>query len=899
MKKQMISTILALCALLLLIPGWKTAAHASSDEPIIRVGNAIAYSGEEFSVPVMIENNPGIMALTLGLDYDRTKLTFRGYSEGELNDWTMGKKAVWAGHENTFVNGTILNFEFCTLDGIVDGETYISVQCESDAAFNEQETAVPLSVEAGRVRIIPVDFITKTAEINREYAVLTPGEKMDLSVATDPEYIQEAVHWYLEDSEGNVANDGEVASIDQFGKVTASAPGTVYAVCVVPVSIHDSRLIRCRIDVLDEEQQANVEITANLPVTQISAEVYRTDYPRFDVVLGMVQNLKTADVTASNDTELKDTGIFIKEASFVGSNDVKKDIRSCFALHVVDDRTLEIVPIVDLSIPDAVKGMASSYQSAIQLILSDNEVVTTQELMTVKVGKATPKLTAKPVKLNSFVAGHTVPVEISGGTVSSITPIDLGFATLNADMTVTVKDNVTKNGKTTVNVTCQPDGWSIPATIKLSVSNTIKAPKLTFQPATVTLNQDIMDTGRTSFSITSIPGAKHSITGFKVYEKNEEVFEKLTVQHLPYGNIINVYLNSVDGQNHTYKVFPLIDGHEVSSFTVNVQKKGTTPSISAKASGTIDTEIDQSPITLTVTGKNCNIQTGYLSIKIKQMYGNTVTMENALDEGLFFVNQMTNGSTATFAITGSDLLKEYVEGYSYLAIVEAYFGMPSPVRANDVKLAVKTSTNPPARSMTLKATGSIDVLRPSTQIELKPTYKNWYNANLWDAKLYVNGEEIEQTPFECYQMYDRLLVRLKYGENIDPKQSFQLTMRLEDYTTKPVKLPVKMGTAKIVQSTKTVTLSKSDCFDRKSVFLSLDDQTMYDIRLARIEFVDKSNNLTLTELGNGEYAIGYANNVLPKGIDKMKTSNVKINVFLQGNNSSKPNASISVAVKFA
>ena len=128
-------------------------------------------------------------------------------------------------------------------------------------------------------------------------------------------------------------------------------------------------------------------------------------------------------------------------------------------------------------------------------------------------------------------------------------------------------------------------------------------------------------------------------------------------------------------------------------------------------------------------------------------------------------------------------------------------------------------------------------------------------------------------------------------------------MKLDGVESKAVKLPVKMGKAKVQQSTKTVTLSKHDRYDRQSVVLSLGDGTLYDIANARVELADKTGRLTLIPMGGGEYAIGYKDNLLPKDIAKLKSMSVKLNVYLQGNGTvglakPKTNASLSVKVFF-
>ena len=116
--------------------------------------------------------------------------------------------------------------------------------------------------------------------------------------------------------------------------------------------------------------------------------------------------------------------------------------------------------------------------------------------------------------------------------------------------------------------------------------------------------------------------------------------------------------------------------------------------------------------------------------------------------------------------------------------------------------------------------------------------------------------------------------------------------------SKPVSLSLKMGKAVVAQSTRAIILSKNDSYDRQSVILSLSDSSLYDIRDARVTMTDPSGNLRLIDLGNGEYAIGYKDSKLPANIARLKSTNVKLNVFLLGNGGAKANASLSVKVNF-
>lgn len=721
-----------------------------------------------------------------------------------------------------------------------------------------------------------------TAVLDREYLLLEKGSSPEMPLRIqniDMSFIS-AVQWN--------SGDASIAVVDQSGNVTAKGAGTTYVTATLTDNHGNTRTIRCRVDVLDRTAQGGKEITASLPVNQVVSELYRTDYTQFDVVLRLQQNIiGLASVTTADGSELEDTGVTIKTAAFTGSADPRQDIRQVFGLRVADDRTLEIIPTIDLDDTTAVKAVASSYKSEILLKLSDGSAVTTPAL-TVKVGKTLPKLQAKAIKLNRFIDGDTAAITITGGKVKAFTADTLDFATLNDDLTVTLNSGLEKNvsGKYTLN--CVLEDWAKPAPVVVTVSVTYTAPKLTFSPASLTLNPDVTDSATVTYKLVPLAGVSHDISGYRIYEGNETVDNGLLDLDLSEPGIATVSGAIGDEKAHTYKVYPLVDGKEVAAFTVKVLAKSKI-ALTAKAKGAIDTEVPNSPVTITVSGKNYNAAAGSYDVTIWQTEGKNEPVDVTWD-GLFDIDYNANIITITCADAAE--LAKMVKGYTYSAEITANEVEADPVT---VKFTVKTSTKKPDSSATLKASGSIDVLRPGTQVVLTPNFKNWYGYDLNDAELSLDPELFS------YDVQDGLfIVKAQYGAAIDPKTVYNVEMTLDGYTTKPVKLPVKMGSVKIDQSVKTVNLLKDDRYDTATVKLSLTDDSLYDISGARVVLLEKNDCLSLTPLGNGEYAIGYKNNTLPDQVlrGKIKGTSAKLNVYLTGNGGSAVNKTITVTVKF-
>ena len=117
-------------------------------------------------------------------------------------------------------------------------------------------------------------------------------------------------------------------------------------------------------------------------------------------------------------------------------------------------------------------------------------------------------------------------------------------------------------------------------------------------------------------------------------------------------------------------------------------------------------------------------------------------------------------------------------------------------------------------------------------------------------------------------------------------------------SSKELAVTIKMGSAGVAASEKTVTLLIDDCNDQALLTLKATEAALAGI--ARVEMIspqDKKGHdaFELIPLGSGKYAIGYNGNKLP--LPGFKGGTVKLNVFLRGNATGKPNATVSVSVK--
>ena len=143
-----------------IVPGVVTA------EPAIRttvtVGSVSGKVGETVTVPVTIENNPGIYCYALAIEYDTTRLSLVSM-KANTDDWggseTVGSKIVWDSSDGDVAfNGLMLTLTFEILADAAEGDAAVTVIYEEGDICNyDEEDIIPVivpgavTVEAGSV----------------------------------------------------------------------------------------------------------------------------------------------------------------------------------------------------------------------------------------------------------------------------------------------------------------------------------------------------------------------------------------------------------------------------------------------------------------------------------------------------------------------------------------------------------------------------------------------------------------------------------------------------------------------------------------------------------------------------------------------------------------------------
>ena len=149
MKKTGIGILLVLCILFAMTPVFCQAAGA----PKLTVSTENARVGNEVTLNVSTANNPGIMAMILGIDYDNSALEFIGPEDAGFKGWKYAGNLVWLGSDDDSYDGTIVKLRFKVLDSAENGLSEVKVTFGDGDICNYDEEIIDFAVQGGGVNI--------------------------------------------------------------------------------------------------------------------------------------------------------------------------------------------------------------------------------------------------------------------------------------------------------------------------------------------------------------------------------------------------------------------------------------------------------------------------------------------------------------------------------------------------------------------------------------------------------------------------------------------------------------------------------------------------------------------------------------------------------------------------
>ena len=148
--KKVLSVLLI--ALMLSLNGICASADGA---PAISVSSAEAHPGEEAILTVELSNNPGIVGMTVGFDYNADVMELESMTQsGLLGAWFKAVKAAWAstvGDQD--YNGVFLTLKFKVSETADNGVYPVGIVCNSGDICNSALEILDFKLNSGSITV--------------------------------------------------------------------------------------------------------------------------------------------------------------------------------------------------------------------------------------------------------------------------------------------------------------------------------------------------------------------------------------------------------------------------------------------------------------------------------------------------------------------------------------------------------------------------------------------------------------------------------------------------------------------------------------------------------------------------------------------------------------------------
>lgn len=575
----------------------------------------------------------------------KANVTGLSLESGDAGRYTVGSKETLGDVTVSRIKG---------LDKVVEKRKHI-----------QEENAVISTIDSEGVVI---DAVPQTLELDNEYLILDVDDAgKQLHVL--PETLNEEVTWYVENPD-----DIQVIAVDSVGFVKPINSGTAYAVAELR---KENKILsaRCRVDVT--EQAPNEEVLGiDLTTKNLTTDLYSTAYATIDIFPRLAQNEVAAFAAAPEDNGAAITGAYLEDET----------ARALFDLRVKDDRTLLVVP-TQAAIEEA-KSVKGSYSSKIAVSVNGVEYHTA-DAVTIRVKKTMPKLKAGNLTFNPFYTGQSQALSITGGTVTKIEGTVPSWLKLEGTK-LTLK-NAPKSGSASLNLLVYTEEWAVPASVKVSVKLSYKAPAVKLSASSVSL----ADSGSKGVTLRLTAGKK--------------TLEELGVEsvRLPEG----FEETALDWNTGEFSLVP-IGAVPTGKQTVRVYFYDT------------DAALD---LPLTVSTKAPSLKFSRSSVSLNGDLGDSVTLKvMATPANLDLTKVVVTNPNEALEISPVNADGEFTVAVGAgTAPKTAYTLTLQAPTGKAAKLTVKTLAAGQKVTMSLKAVGSIDLTYPEKGAAIQPVFKNY------------------------------------------------------------------------------------------------------------------------------------------------------------------------------
>lgn len=243
-------------------------------------------------------------------------------------------------------------------------------------------------------------------------------------------------------------------------------------------------------------------------------------------------------------------------------------------------------------------------------------------------------------------------------------------------------------------------------------------------------------------------------------------------------------------------------------------------------------------------------------------------------------------------------------GKTYKLLVSAYAGAPTATLKITVPAEGKSAV-----TSSLRAYGTLDPIRDGSTLTLVATYKNASAKGGRTETLEIltrDGQNVSNLFRTGRDDQGNFLLTRAVGAALDPAQKYSARLVTtfpngDTVYSKPVQLKVKQGSAGMDLAVEKNVLYTSDSRSRVEFTLVARDSALNDV--ARVEIRDRklAQMLTVYDYGDGTFAIGFADETVDRSLisERNLSRTLTLNVYLEGNAGSKPNATVKLPLQFA
>ena len=203
-------------------------------------------------------------------------------------------------------------------------------------------------------------------------------------------------------------------------------------------------------------------------------------------------------------------------------------------------------------------------------------------------------------------------------------------------------------------------------------------------------------------------------------------------------------------------------------------------------------------------------------------------------------------------------------------------------------------------TVSLKASGTIDVIREGTAVLVTPSYKNCMDLPRSETlKVYSSADKFTEPVAGLFHIerddYGRFVLTAEPGLDHTKSYKVELESTVSGITVNSAKISVKvkMGSAKLTVKTSDTILFAKDKYDRAQIWFEAKDATLNKVASIAFKNAKQAEQFEIIKYGDGHYAIGFKSNNVDQSL-MGKTVTVTLNVFMEGNYTAKANTTANI-----